>query len=91
MMNKSLSDENNPIIVKINIVKNGAKWYNTGHTAEKLMPNLIVGLGAAMPAFAESFPSNGYMLENKTYSNAATGENMGAYDGTVTATAEDAE
>ena len=52
------------------------------------MPNLNVGLGAAMPAFAESFPSNGYMLENKTYSNAATGENMGAYEGTVTATAE---
>lgn len=52
------------------------------------MPNLIVGLGVAMPAFAESFPSNGYMLENKTYANAATEENMGAYDGTVTASAE---
>lgn len=52
------------------------------------MPNLNVGLGAAMPAFAESFPSNGYMLANKTYSGAATGENMGVYDGTVTASAE---
>ena len=52
------------------------------------MPNLIVGLGGAMPVFAESFPSDGYMLENKTYSGAATGENMGAYDGTVTASAE---
>ena len=52
------------------------------------MPNLIVGLGVTMPAFAESFPSNGYMLENKTYSDAATYNNMGAYDGTVTATAE---
>ena len=41
-----------------------------------------------MPAFAESFPSDGYMLENKTYSGAATEENMGAYSGTVTATAE---
>ena len=40
MMNKSLSDEKNPIIVKIIVVKNGAKWYNTGHRAEKLMPNL---------------------------------------------------
>ena len=52
------------------------------------MPNLIVGLGAAMPAFAESFPSNGLMLENKTYTKAATEENMGAYEGTVTASAE---
>ena len=52
------------------------------------MPNLIVGLGAAMPAFAESFPSNGLMLENKTYANAARYNNVGAYDGTVTASAE---
>lgn len=54
------------------------------------MPNLNVGLGAAMPAFAESFPSNGIMLENKTYSNAATFENMGTYDGdgTLSAIAE---
>lgn len=54
----------------------------------KIMPNLIVGLGAAMPAFAESFPSNGVMLENKTYSNAATAENMYYYDGTAYARAE---
>ena len=41
-----------------------------------------------MPAFADDFPSNGYMLENKTYENAAIYGNMGVYDGTVTATAE---
>ena len=45
-----------------------------------------------MPVFAEvagdAFPSNGYMLENKTYANAATYGNMGVYDGAVTATAE---
>ncbi len=41
-----------------------------------------------MPAFADTFPSNGYMLENKTYVNAATQQNIGVYDGTVTATAE---
>ncbi len=45
-----------------------------------------------MPAFADmagdDFPSNGYMLENKTYANAATHSNMGVYDGAVTATAE---
>ena len=52
------------------------------------LPKKNVGLGAAMPAFADTFPSNGYMLENKTYANAATQENIGAYDGTVTATAE---
>ncbi len=54
----------------------------------RIMPNLIVGLGAAMPAFADTFPSNGYMLENKTYVNAATQQNIGVYDGAVTATAE---
>ncbi|MDW3024419.1 MAG: hypothetical protein R8N50_01900 [Alphaproteobacteria bacterium] len=52
------------------------------------MPNLNVGLGAAMPAFAESFPSNGIMLENKTYANAATYNNVGAYGGYVRARAE---
>ncbi|MDW2974836.1 MAG: hypothetical protein R8M70_02140 [Alphaproteobacteria bacterium] len=52
------------------------------------MPNLNVGLGAAMPAFAESFPSNGVMLENKTYANAATYDNVGAYSGYVNARAE---
>ena len=56
------------------------------------LPKKNVGLGVAMPAFAEvagdAFPSNGYMLENKTYANAATHSNMGVYDGTVTATAE---
>lgn len=52
------------------------------------MPNLNVGLGAAMPAFAESFPSNGLMLENKTYSGAATVENIDVYGGTAYARAE---
>ena len=41
-----------------------------------------------MPAFADTFPSNGHMLENKTYVNAATQQNIGVYDGTVTATAQ---
>ncbi len=41
------------------------------------------------PAFAEDFPSNGLMTENKTYTNAATSTNMdGVYEGTVNAVAE---
>lgn len=37
---------------------------------------------------AETFPTDGKMLENKTYESAATYNNLGVYDGTVNATAE---
>ena len=41
------------------------------------------------PAMAETFPTDGYMKENKTYTNAATETNMaGVYEGSVNATAE---
>ena len=46
---------------------------------------IVCGAGAA---HAESFPSNGYMQEDKTYESAATYSNTGVYDGEVTATAE---
>lgn len=52
---------------------------------------VLTGMAAmcmTLPAFAESFPNDGYMLENKTYDNAATYENLGAYEGPVNATAE---
>ena len=40
-------------------------------------------------AIAETFPTDGYMKENKTYDNAATETNMdGVYSGTVNAVAE---
>ncbi len=46
-------------------------------------------MGFVLPAMAETFPSNGYMQENKTYDNAATSTNMdGVYSGTVNAVAE---
>lgn len=46
-------------------------------------------MGFVLPAMAETFPSNGYMQENKTYDNAATSTNMdGVYEGTVNAVAE---
>ena len=40
------------------------------------------------PAAAETFPADGYMLEDKTYENAATYTNTGVYEGSVNATAE---
>lgn len=46
---------------------------------------IVCGAGAAR---AESFPSSGYMQENKTYESAATYSNTGVYDGEVSATAE---
>ncbi|MBQ8473653.1 MAG: hypothetical protein IJ500_02205 [Alphaproteobacteria bacterium] len=46
---------------------------------------IVCGAGAAR---AESFPSSGYMQENKTYESAATYKNTGVYDGEVSATAE---
>lgn len=58
---------------------------------KRLVLTSLVAVGCACPIFAaraEEFPTNGYMLENKTYDEAATYENMGVYDGTVTATAE---
>ena len=39
-------------------------------------------------AFAEGFPNDGYMLENKTYDNAATYDITGVYSGSVNAIAE---
>lgn len=48
-----------------------------------------LAMGFVLPAMAETFPSNGYMQENKTYDNAATSTNMdGVYEGTVNAVAE---
>ena len=58
---------------------------------KRLVLTSLVAVGCACPVFAargEAFPTNGYMLENKTYDEAATYENMGVYEGTVTATAE---
>ena len=39
-------------------------------------------------ARAETFPTDGNMLENKTYESAATYDNLGTYEGSVSATAE---
>ena len=55
---------------------------------KKLLLTSIVALSFAMPAFAENFPSNGLMLENKTYDNAATYTNLSTYTGPVYANAE---
>ena len=41
----------------------------------------------ACPAIAESFPSDGNMVENETYANAAVYDNTGVYEGTATANA----
>ena len=40
---------------------------------------------------AETFPTDGTMLENKTYESAATYDNLGTYAGSVSATAEYAD
>ena len=62
---------------------------------KRLFLTSLVAVGCVCPIFAaraevakDDFPSNGYMLENKTYADAATYGNMGVYDGAVTATAE---
>ncbi len=59
---------------------------------------LFMTFGGAVAAMcpwladAETFPTtSGLMLENKTYESAATYDNMGVYDGTVTAAAEYAD
>lgn len=49
---------------------------------------VVVGLTCPWGVRAETFPTDGYMQENKTYESAATEENLGAYEGTVNATAE---
>ena len=56
----------------------------------KIVLTSLVVMGLAYPGLgrAETFPSDGYMQENKTYESAATYKNIGAYDGTVSATAE---
>lgn len=54
---------------------------------KKIFLTSFVALGFACPAMAESFPSDGSMLENKTYDDAATYDNTGVYEGNVTAQA----
>ena len=58
----------------------------------KILLTSIVAIGFAAPGFAEvvnnPFPSDGYMQESQTYTNAATYDNMGVYEGAVTASAE---
>ena len=54
-----------------------------------LLTSLVVmGLTCPWGARADTFPTDGYMQENKIYESAATEENLGAYEGTVNATAE---
>ncbi len=58
---------------------------------------IFMTIGGAVAALcpwvthAETFPSDGNMLENKTYESAATYSNLGTYEGTVSATAEYAD
>ena len=54
----------------------------------KMLLTGAIAIGLAMPAVADTFPSNAYMLENKTYENAATYTNMGVYENSVNAVAE---
>ena len=54
----------------------------------KFVVTSIATLFVACSAFAESFPTDKYMLEHRTYNNAATYENMGVYEGVVYAVAE---
>ena len=55
---------------------------------KKIIPVSLLAIWVACPAFAENFPNDGYMLENKTYDNAATYDNMGVYEDYVDAIAE---
>ncbi len=48
----------------------------------------VIALGVISSGYSETFPSDGSMQENMTYENAATYQNMGVYEGSVTATAE---
>ncbi|MBR3148490.1 MAG: hypothetical protein IKF41_04095 [Alphaproteobacteria bacterium] len=47
----------------------------------------MIALGFAVPAFAETFPADKLMGENKVYENAAIYDNMGVYEGVVYANA----
>ena len=61
---------------------------------QKIFLTSALAMGFVAPAFAEptntgTFPSDGYMEEDYTYTNAATSDNMdGVYSGTVNAVAE---
>ncbi|MBQ7409488.1 MAG: hypothetical protein IJV03_02900, partial [Alphaproteobacteria bacterium] len=56
---------------------------------QKIFLTYALPKGIDAPSFAETFPTDGYMKENKTYDNAATETNMdGVYSGTVNAVAE---
>ncbi len=55
----------------------------------KLFLTSVVMMGFSVSAArAVEFPDDGYMQQNKTYDNAATYDNMGVYEGSVTALAE---
>ena len=62
--------------------------------SQKIFLTSALAMGVIAPAFAEpshtdSFPNDGYMQEDYTYTNAATSDNMdGVYSGTVNAVAE---
>ena len=62
--------------------------------SQKIFLTSALAMGVIAPAIAEpshtdTFPSDGYMQEDYTYTNAATSTNMdGVYSGTVNATAE---
>ena len=60
---------------------------------QKIFLTSALAMGVIAPAIAEpsntgSFPNDGYMQEDYTYTKAATEENMGVYEGSVNATAE---
>lgn len=55
---------------------------------KKIVLTGVIALFAAASAFAESFPNDGYMLENKTYDNSAIYDILGVYSGSVDAIAE---
>ena len=54
---------------------------------KKIFLTSAVIMCMACPAIAESFPSDGNMVENETYANAAVYDNTGVYEGTATANA----
>lgn len=57
----------------------------------KIFLTSVIAMGIVCRAAAvraETFPSDGYMQENKTYESAATYTNLGVYEDSVTATAE---
>ena len=62
--------------------------------SQKIFLTSALAMGVIAPAFAEpsntgTFPNDGYMQEDYTYTNAATSTNMdGVYSGTVNAVAE---